>query len=310
MEVLEKWYNQISSFDKLKITEAQELYKKAINISNEILKKSYMDKLVLGTLYVVYEYIKRNDLELFVSSSYDMNDIISSFNEIWIRKIYNGDLLNVDRYSLLFTSPYFNEVYSNLCGDEITINEQFDISTDCFVELLTTYILYKNKSSNVEFKKIIKEKYYDNKRWNFYTYYKIINLIPLFEKIYNNLNFDKIDDLNLGKTKIYDYLRLIINLGLVESISSEYVDNNIENNILQDIVMENFIQDVDQALTDERARQIIHERYGLDDNQPLYLETIGKLHGLTRERVRQIEAKTIMKLRINSNIRKYESENI
>lgn len=310
MEVLEKWYNQISSFDKLKITEAQELYKKVINTSNEILKKSYMDKLVLGTLYVVYEYIKRNDLELFVSSSYDMNDIISSFNEIWIRKIYNGDLLNIDRYSLLFTSPYFNEVYSNLCGDEITIIEQFDISTDCFVELLTTYILYKNKSSNVEFEKIIKEKYYDNRRWNFYTYYKIINLIPLFEKIYNNLNFDKMDDLNLGKTKIYAYLRLIINLGLVESISNEYVDNNIEDNILRDIVMEHFIQDVDQALTDERARQIIHERYGLDDNRPLYLETIGKLHGLTRERVRQIEAKTIMKLRRNSNIRKYESENI
>lgn len=32
MEALIEWYNQISSFPKLKITEAQELYKKAINI--------------------------------------------------------------------------------------------------------------------------------------------------------------------------------------------------------------------------------------------------------------------------------------
>ena len=146
MEELTQWYKQISSFSKLKITAAQDLYRKAINTQDELLKKTYMDELILGTLYVVYEYIKRNGLELFVSSSYGMNDIISSFNEVWIKKIYNGDLLNVDKYSLLFTPSYFNEVCANLSGDEIIVNEQFNISIDCFAELLTLYILFKNKS--------------------------------------------------------------------------------------------------------------------------------------------------------------------
>ena len=239
MEALMQWYNQISSFERLKLTEAQDLYRKAIDTQNETLKKSYMDKLISGTLYVVYEYIKRNGLELFVSSSYDMNDIISSFNEVWIKKLYNGDLLNVDRYSLLFTSPYFNEVYDNLCGDEIIVNEQFNVSIDCLIELLTSYILYRNKELDKSFKRVIEETFYTDKwnSWANYTYDDVIEMIPLLERIYDNLNFDKTDDLNLRKTKIADYLRLVIDIGLIDPISSELPDifdmeDSITTNIL------------------------------------------------------------------------------
>ena len=312
MEALIEWYNQISSFPKLKITDAQELYKKAINIQDESLKKTYMNELVLGTLYVVYEYIKRNNLELFISSSYDMNDIISSFNEVWIRKIYNGDLLNVDRYSLLFTSPYFNEVYNNLCGDEIIVNEQFKISIDCFVELLTSYVLYKNKGLDKPFIDVIKETFYTDSwnSWSYYTYNDVIKTIPLLEKIYNNLNFDKLEDLSLGKTKIADYLRLIINIGLIEPITEDYSDKNyIEESITKNIVMDNFIEDVDRAIIDERARQIMHERYGLDNGIPLVLSDVGIIHGLSKDRIRQIEAKTLRQIRNKrSFIEKYKGE--
>jgi len=310
MEELMQWYNQISSYERLKITDAQELYKKAVNTHNDAQKKSYMDRLILGTLYVVYGYIKRSGLELFVSSSYDMNDIISSFNEVWIKKLYNGDLLNVDKYSLLFTSTYFNEVYNNLCGDEILVNEQLGISTDCFVELLTLYIELKNRLLDIEFQDIIKEKYYDTGKLPFYTYDHVINIIPLFEIIYNNLNFDKTEEISLGKTKIYNYLRLIVNMGLMGPISNEFPDKtDMEDKILRGIVLEHFIEDVDQVFTDERMKQIIHERFGLDGTNPLYLDAVGKTHGITRERVRQIEAKALRKLRRNSNIRKYKEEN-
>ena len=111
MEELKQWYDQISSFERLKIVDAQELYRKAINTPDEKQKKLYMDRLVLGTLYVVYEYIKRSNLELLTSTSYDMNDIISAFNEVWIKKIYSGDLLKVNKYSLIFTSTFLNTVF-------------------------------------------------------------------------------------------------------------------------------------------------------------------------------------------------------
>ena len=38
-------------------------------------------------------------------------------------------------------------------------------------------------------------------------------------------------------------------------------------------------------------------RFGLDDGHPLTLEEVGQKFGVTRERIRQIEAKTLAKLK-------------
>ncbi|MFI5779686.1 sigma-70 family RNA polymerase sigma factor [Nocardia sp. NPDC051570] len=48
---------------------------------------------------------------------------------------------------------------------------------------------------------------------------------------------------------------------------------------------------------DEREQQVIRLRFGLDDGQPRTLDQIGKLFGLSRERVRQIEREVMSKLR-------------
>src|ERR1700754_411262 len=52
------------------------------------------------------------------------------------------------------------------------------------------------------------------------------------------------------------------------------------------------------ATLDEREHQVIRLRFGLDDGQPRTLDQIGKLFGLSRERVRQIEREVMAKLRI------------
>ena len=56
------------------------------------------------------------------------------------------------------------------------------------------------------------------------------------------------------------------------------------------------LYDVLQELTDREAR-VLELRYGLTDNHPRTLEEVGKEFGVTRERIRQIEAKAIKKLR-------------
>lgn len=48
---------------------------------------------------------------------------------------------------------------------------------------------------------------------------------------------------------------------------------------------------------DEREQQVIRLRFGLDDGQARTLDQIGKLFGLSRERVRQIEREVMAKLR-------------
>ena len=50
-------------------------------------------------------------------------------------------------------------------------------------------------------------------------------------------------------------------------------------------------------LLDENERKIIRLRFGIGDYAPRTLETIGRQFGVTRERVRQIEEKALIKLR-------------
>ncbi|QLY28220.1 RNA polymerase sigma factor [Nocardia huaxiensis] len=47
----------------------------------------------------------------------------------------------------------------------------------------------------------------------------------------------------------------------------------------------------------EREAGVMRLRYGLDDGRPRTLDDIGRVYGVTRERIRQIESKTMSKLR-------------
>jgi len=46
-----------------------------------------------------------------------------------------------------------------------------------------------------------------------------------------------------------------------------------------------------------REQEVVRLRFGLDDGRPRTLEEVGRTFGVTRERIRQIEAKTLAKLR-------------
>ena len=47
----------------------------------------------------------------------------------------------------------------------------------------------------------------------------------------------------------------------------------------------------------DREREILQLRFGIDRGSPRTLEEVGVRFGLTRERIRQIEAKAMAKLR-------------
>ena len=71
-----------------------------------------------------------------------------------------------------------------------------------------------------------------------------------------------------------------------------------ENELLKDEISEVLL-----TLT-EREEKVIRLRFGLEDGRPRTLEEVGQLFGVTRERIRQIEAKALRKLRHPSRSRK------
>ena len=54
----------------------------------------------------------------------------------------------------------------------------------------------------------------------------------------------------------------------------------------------------------EREQEVLRQRFGLDDGKPKTLEEVGRQFHVTRERIRQIEAKALRKLRHPSRSRK------
>jgi RNA polymerase primary sigma factor len=63
------------------------------------------------------------------------------------------------------------------------------------------------------------------------------------------------------------------------------------------------IEEMLDALS-EREREVLYYRFGLEDGKSYTLEEVGKKFGVTRERIRQIEAKALRKLRHPSRSKK------
>jgi RNA polymerase primary sigma factor len=71
------------------------------------------------------------------------------------------------------------------------------------------------------------------------------------------------------------------------------------------VLLKDKIRDVLDTLT-ERERQVLEQRFGLVDGYSRTLEEVGKQFKVTRERIRQIEAKALRKMRHPTRIRQLE----
>lgn len=69
------------------------------------------------------------------------------------------------------------------------------------------------------------------------------------------------------------------------------------------MILKEQLEEVLQSLT-QREESVLRLRFGLDDGRPRTLEEVGQEFGVTRERIRQIEAKALRKLRHPSRSKK------
>ena len=113
--------------------------------------------------------------------------------------------------------------------------------------------------------------------------------------------------LDMTPEKVRDLLRLN-----VDTISLEQPVGDGDDFVLSDMIVDTAASGPDALATahllgdaihdvlgqlDDRERQVVIMRFGLEGGTPATLEEVGKAFGITRERVRQIEGKTIAKLR-------------
>ena len=113
--------------------------------------------------------------------------------------------------------------------------------------------------------------------------------------------------LEMSEDKVMEIMQIAREPASLETPIDEEDDSNLgdfvaDNNVLTpegNVESVMLREHIDALLGDlkERERQVIVLRFGLEDGHPRTLEEVGKEFNVTRERIRQIEAKALRKLR-------------
>lgn len=92
---------------------------------------------------------------------------------------------------------------------------------------------------------------------------------------------------------------------LIDFIPTIDADYMAEKFSIEEIVVSNAMKEVIEDVLNElkdREKEILQYRFGFIDGKEYTLEAVGKKFNVTRERIRQIEAKTLKRLRYNIGI--------
>ena len=122
-------------------------------------------------------------------------------------------------------------------------------------------------------------------------------------------------EMKVSKSKVLDYQRYLeepmsLNTNIGEEKDSELEEfipdesTNTEDEVMAGTLKEEFYKAFDTLKFNERTCSVLIKRYGLESGDPMTLEQVGKIYGITRERVRQIEAKALRKMRKNGSVAK------
>ena len=124
-------------------------------------------------------------------------------------------------------------------------------------------------------------------------------------------------EMEMEPEKVKEILKIAQNTTSLESPVGDGEDDSVLGDFISDdqqlspyeatsqqMLREN-VEEVLSALSDREAK-VLRMRFGLNDNKMMTLEEVGKRFGVTRERIRQIEAKALRKLKHPSRRKKLQ----
>lgn len=302
-QILENWHLQFKDQKKLNFEEAKELLKLASKETDELLKKQYYDKVILGTEHVIYEYLKNSKLYLLSSTEINTEDIISATYESWIECINEGLLLEKNGYSLITQSNKFNEKIKVKLGIKSTFKNSKIKGK--IAEYFIKYYKAINNGKQEDTANIFKELNEITKNDKTSTQY---DFYSLFQNIAQYLE-ENTNDKQLTATNIKKYIELILNNTIYTSENESNLDSEdiLENNI-EEMIFQNDFNEVFKNLT-PREKQTIYYIYFMskddDENSVRKSRTeLAKILNATPKKVKLIQEKALRKLRHPSRLRK------
>lgn len=278
MSKLDLWYEKIKNNQTLTLPEVKVILNLANQMPDPKKKDIYINEVINGTLYVLYNYLKNNDFEMFNSQSYDMDDLINSFLEVWIEDIKSGRILKVSHFSYLINRPFLKRVIKSLGVNDDILNYDIGIDNKSFIAIFKNYLALKNKFNDVSFNELLESLKNNQELFNLLKNNQSLYLIIC--AIYKRLNIKEEFDFNVASTAIEKNLPLFVEMGINEKLNASLKQDTMEDEIILNKYYDDIFKVLNNIPLKEREKMVIDKWFGFDD-EPLTFREIGKDLGIS-----------------------------
>lgn len=266
---------------------------------------------------------------------YSKEEEFEAFNNYKKGDLEARNKIVVHNYGLvakIAKSMFYSSFYSRVTLDDMIQNgfiglieaiDRFDVNKGYKFSTYATWWIWRSINTFTSYQtRIINLPFNEHEKTR-----KFQSFIKKYELEYGMEPTDEIisKSLNISLNSVKKYKMFIVDIRSLDYVIDiedngaigtlgELIDDkncNVENDALNNVFYdrEEIFKYIKEILNEKEFNVILY-RYGFYNNRPYSLEEIGKIHKLTRERIRQIELSAIKKLRRDSEfLKRFDESN-